>query len=144
MKAIDTNVLVRLLTNDDPRQAQLAAGQDGLKLMKDTDGLSFAPTLLGKPGPTRDHFIGWGAHPSVWFDRVSKDLGDPELKPYKLVWIRGQRFKLYNDGRLYDLEADLAEEQIIPRGNGSAEAEVFRERFAKLPVMTPERVKQGR
>jgi hypothetical protein len=42
---------------------------------------------------------------------------------------RGLRYKLYDDGRFYDLQNDLAEEQRIPVGQGSAEAEAARKPY---------------
>ena len=38
----------------------------------------------------------------------------------------------------------MARNRRIPGGNGSAEAEAFREKFSELPVMTPDRIKEGR
>ena len=88
------------------------------------DGRSFAPQLLGKQGSPREWFIGTGAHPNVWLDRVAEELGKPDLEPHRLVWVHGLRYKLYDDGRFYDLHEDLAEARRIPPGSGSAEAEL--------------------
>jgi arylsulfatase A len=93
------------------------------------DGRSFAPQLFGKRGSPREWFIGTGAHPSVWLDRVAQELGKRDLYPDRLVWVHGLRYKLYNDGRFYDLQEDLAEAQRIPPGSGSAEAEAIRTKF---------------
>jgi arylsulfatase A-like enzyme len=118
-----------------PTLLELAAGDRGLVLMDKTDGVSFAPVLLGKPSEARHHFIGCGAHPSVWLNRVRAELGQGDMDAYRLVWTRGDRFKLYNDGRLYDLQSDLAEEHRIPRGHGSETAESFRRKMEALPEM---------
>jgi arylsulfatase A len=96
------------------------------------DGRSFAPQLLGRKGEPRDYVVGWGAHPNLWVKRVAKELGKPDLKPFKLVWVHGHRYKLYNDGRFYDLEDDLAETRRIPPGEGSPEAEAARKRFQAI------------
>lgn len=96
------------------------------------DGRSFAPQLLGRTGTPREWFIGTGAHPSIWLKRVASELGKPDLEPYKLVWVHGRRYKLYNDGRFYDLEKDLAEAHRIPPGDGSPEAEQARKRFQAI------------
>lgn len=114
---------------------ELAGGAKGRALMSGTDGLSFTTTLLGKNGSTRDHFNGWGAHPSVWLKRIQAELGKPDLEAHKLVWVRGTRFKLYNDGRLYDLETDMEESKRILPGEGSVEAEAFRKQMQALPAM---------
>ena len=50
----------------------------------------------------------------------------------KLRWDPGLRCKLYDDGRFYDLQEDLAEARRIPPGSGSAEAEAVREKFQAL------------
>ncbi len=98
----------------------------------DCDGRSFYPQLLGEKGSAREWFVGWGAHPSVWLKRVAKELGDPDMEPYKLAWVRGRRYKLYNDGRFYDLKYDLAEQRRIGRGKGSIEAEKVRRKFQEI------------
>jgi arylsulfatase A len=98
----------------------------------DYDGRSFVPQLLGKQGEPRQWFIGWGAHPSLWLDRVREELGRPNLEARRLIWVRGLRYKLYNDGRFYDLEKDLAEEHRILPGKGSAGAEAVRATFQKI------------
>jgi hypothetical protein len=63
---------------------------------------------------------------------VAQELGKPDLEPFRLVWIHGRRYKLYNDGRFYDLQEDLEEAQRIPVDAGSAEAEATRKRFQAI------------
>jgi arylsulfatase A len=92
------------------------------------DGRSFAPRLRGEAGNPRAWFVGSGAHESVWLERVAKETGQPGLKPYDLSWVRGLRYKLYSDGRFYDLETDMAEEHRIAEGAGGDEAEAVRAR----------------
>lgn len=104
----------------------------GAKNTPNLDGVSFAPRLVGKPGTPREYFIGWGAHPSVWLERVRKEVGKPDLESFRLVWIRGMRYKLYNDGRFYDLESDLEESRRILPGKGSREAEAVRKQMQKV------------
>ncbi len=93
------------------------------------DGRSFAPQLLGQEGSPREWFIGTGAHPSIWLKRVVEELGKPRMEAYSLVWVRGRRYKLYNDGRFYDLSEDLMEQRRIPPGNGSPAAEAARREY---------------
>jgi len=107
------------------------------------DGRSFAPQLLGRSGKPRQWFIGSGAHPSVWLKRVALELGKPGMKEYKLVWVRGLRYKLYSDGRFYGLEKDLAEEHRIKPGKGSPQAEVARKKFQAILDNLP-RDKKGK
>jgi arylsulfatase A len=96
------------------------------------DGRSFAPQLRGQKGRPRDHFIGFGAHPSIWLKRVATELGTPDMEAYRLVWVHGLRYKLYNDGRFYDLREDLAEARRVLPGKGAAEAEAARARFQTI------------
>jgi len=97
------------------------------------DGISFAPQILGrKPDRTREWFVGYGAHASIWLARVREELGKPNLEAYRQVWVHGWRFKLYNDGRFYDLKTDLAEARRIPPGKGTAEAEAARTKFQAI------------
>lgn len=95
-------------------------------------GRSFAPQILGKKGNPREYFIGTGAHPNCWLRRVAEEIGQPDLKPFRLVWVRGHRFKLYNDGRFYDLENDLAEEHRIPTGEGTSDAKAARKKLQAI------------
>lgn len=76
----------------------------GVSLTKDdpTDGRSFLPQLQGQPG-----------HPRDWV-----------LCHYQPYWrkqpgqfARTQRFKLYRDGRLYDVPSDLKEEHDLAAGS---------------------------
>jgi hypothetical protein len=60
---------------------------------------------------------------------VREEVGDPDLESWRLVWVRGLRYKLYDDGRFYDLKLDPAESCRIPPGGGSAEAEAARQEF---------------
>jgi arylsulfatase A len=93
------------------------------------DGVSFAPQLLGRKGEPREYVVGTGAHPSVWLERVRKELGLPDMEAYPLSWIRGRRYKLYSDGRFYDLKTDYAEARRIAPGRGAPEAEAARKRL---------------
>jgi len=93
---------------------------------------SFAPQLLGRKGTPREWFIGFGAHESIWLDRVRAELGKPNLKADRPVWVHGSRFKLYRDGRFYDLKDDLAEARRIPPGKGTPEAEAARAKYQAI------------
>jgi arylsulfatase A len=113
-----------------PTFVELAGGT--LPESRPCDGHSFAPQLFGEGGSPREWFIGWGAHHNIWLDRVAQELGKPDLEPFRLVWVHGLRYKLYNDGRFYDLKEDLEEAKCIPVDAGSAEAEATRKRFQAI------------
>ncbi len=92
-------------TNDDlidfsdflPTLAELASA----KLPADLpiDGRSFTAQLQGRPGRPRE-----------W---VFTELGGKR-------WVRNKRWKLYQDGRLIDMQADSEEKNPIPAGSSAA------------------------
>jgi arylsulfatase A len=79
------------------------AGVAGVSLTKDdpTDGRSFLPQLQGQPGNPRDWVL---CHYQPYW---RKQPGQ---------FARTQRFKLYRDGRLYDVPSDLKEERDLAGG----------------------------
>jgi arylsulfatase A len=72
------------------------------------DGRSFVPQLQGKQGDPRD-----------W---VYSQMGDR-------AWIRTKRWKLYIDGRLYDMENDPMEKDPITPENDSEESSAMRQKL---------------
>ena len=72
------------------------------------DGRSFAPQLRGEKGSPRQ----WAYN----------QRGDQ-------AWIRTKRWKLYRNGRLFDLEQDPDEKRAIKPGKASDEAAAARERL---------------
>lgn len=76
------------------------------------DGQSFLPGLRGEEGTARE-----------WvFCHYDPDWANFE----KSRFARNQRWKLYDDGRLYDVAADVLEENPLAPGSGGAEAEAAR------------------
>ena len=67
------------------------------------DGVSFAPQLLGKKGVPRE-----------WL--YSYVEGAPGPEPDPVIWARDQRWKLYSDGRLFDISKDVLEQNPILTG----------------------------
>jgi arylsulfatase A-like enzyme len=66
-----------------------------------TDGSSFLPRLRGNRGHPRE-WVGCHYEPRFqYFDR------------YRGRFVRNHRFKLYEDGRFYDVAADVLEENVI-------------------------------
>ena len=72
------------------------------------DGRSFAPQLFGKKGKPRE----WAYN-----------------QHGKKAWVRTHRWKLYRDGRLFDMDADPDEKHAIGAGEGSDEAAAARKRL---------------
>ncbi|MFP4055256.1 MAG: sulfatase-like hydrolase/transferase [Candidatus Brocadiia bacterium] len=82
------------------------------------DGVSFAPQLRGKQGrPRRWCYNQWRGK----------------------AWARTHRWKLYRDGKLFDVQKDPAEKHPIPPGEGGDEAEKAR----KMLAAVLERLKAG-
>ena len=75
------------------------------------DGVSFAPQLRGKEGTPRDWIYSYN-------DAV------PGLEPDAVIFARDQRWKLYNDGRLYDIPNDTLEENPITEGGEKPRAKL--------------------
>jgi arylsulfatase A len=83
------------------------------------DGRSFLPQLRGQPGTPRewifahhDPLPGWG-----------KD------GYYLQRWAQDKRWKLYDDGRLFDVQADVLEDTPISPGSGGEAAESARRKL---------------
>lgn len=101
------------------------------------DGISFLPQIKGQSGTPREwvYFHG-GNHENptsaALKSVVSYDATQAGLRKVILRWVRGERYKLYNDGRLHDLETDYTEQAPIAPGTDSLEAEVAR---AKLQAV---------
>ena len=67
------------------------------------DGRSFLPQLRGGKGSPRDHLF-WHYDPRPGWDK----------KQYRLQrFTRGKRYKLYDDGRMYDVAADPLEDRPL-------------------------------
>lgn len=79
------------------------------------DGRSFLPQLKGQPGNPRDWIYSWH-DPRPGWDKEQFQLEE---------WARNKRFKLYRDGRLFDIPADPLEEQPLPDTPDSISARRF-------------------
>jgi len=80
----------------------------GIERPQNLDGVSFLPQLLGKPGSAREWIYMW-----YW---PRPERGEPSR------FARDRRFKLYGDGRFYDLKADPREQSPIAQPTGEAQA----------------------
>lgn len=74
------------------------------------DGRSFLPQLKGEDGKPRDWIY-------CWYARGGGQVGEE--------WARNQRYKLYRDGRFYDVASDVLEKS--PLDDLSPEAQKVRE-----------------
>ena len=71
------------------------------------DGVSFAPQLRGGRGKPRD-----------WIYMYNEPIPGPVPNP--TIFARDQRWKLYNDGRLYDISKDVLEQNPVTQGGSEA------------------------
>jgi arylsulfatase A len=83
------------------------------------DGRSFAPQLRGERGNPREWTF-------CWHDPRP---GDGKMEFTLQVYARDKRWKLYKDGRLYDVPADPGEVSPIMPGAGGPEAATARQRL---------------
>ncbi len=65
------------------------------------DGRSFLPQICGNVGNRKDYFFVY-----------SNPKQDRDRWPYRR-WVRGSRFKLYNDGEFYDIQHDILEDNPL-------------------------------
>jgi arylsulfatase A len=112
----------------------------------DFDGRSFLPQLRGKRGNPREWIYfhaGWHPSPSRAelvkgrsYRRQSYAPEGHEPTPrinYEFTphfrYVRGTRYKLYSDGRFYDLQDDLLERHPVKPGTGTPEVEAARKQL---------------
>jgi arylsulfatase A len=96
----------------------------------DTDGRSFLPQIKGEKG-----------NPREWIFSHYNPLINPSGNQHAARSFRDHRYRLYHDGRLYDVLTDPEETTPIAKGQGSVEAEAARTKFEvelnKLPPWKP-------
>ena len=77
------------------------------KEIKDGDGWSFWPQCLGKPGKPRDWIY------CYYFPRPSSKKYNNKYSHYEVRFARDKRYKLYDDGKLFDTIEDVLEKKPI-------------------------------
>ena len=90
------------------------------------DGSSFAPLLLGKGSSSRNWVYAEG------FPLPKPGGTDPSGPVTNDRWVRTTRWKLYNDGRLFDMEADIREEHPILPEEDSRESKKNRKELGNI------------
>jgi arylsulfatase A-like enzyme len=83
------------------------------------DGQSFLPRLRGESGRGREWvFCHYDPRPGI------------DKEQYTLLrFARDQRFKLYDDGKLFDVPNDVLEERPLAEGAGGPEAAAARQKL---------------
>lgn len=102
------------------------AGIDLGKRKEPFDGRSFAPQLRGQKGEPRSHTF-------CWYSRSGNH--EKDLK----VFARTQRYKLYRDGRFYDVADDRSEKHALAMDRLSEEQKTTR---AMLQDVLDQRLKE--
>lgn len=87
-----------------------------------TDGVSFAPRLFGRPGQPREWAFFWH-DPRPGWDKENRTRD---------IFALDHQFKLYSDGRFFDLRADLGEKSSLP---ATALSEPQRQARARLATV---------
>jgi hypothetical protein len=106
-----------------------AAGADRPKNVP-LDGQSFLPQLRGQRGNPREWIYCWHDPRPGW-----------DKEPYRLeIFARDQRYKLYSDGRFYNVSNDVLEQKPIPLGRGGSAATAAR---VKLKAVLDKMKREG-
>jgi arylsulfatase A len=77
------------------------------KEISDADGVSFWPQCLGERGDPREWIYGY-YFPHPYAKRFNDSNNHPEVR-----YARDQRYKLYDNGDLYDTQIDVMETEAI-------------------------------
>jgi arylsulfatase A len=79
----------------------------------ETDGRSFWDRVLGKAGNPREWLFTW-YFPRPYAEKLDDAYSHPEVR-----FARDARYKLYGDGRFFDLERDPEEQAALAAGGGA-------------------------
>jgi len=77
------------------------------KEIADGDGWSFWPQCLGRPGKKREYIYGY------YFPRPYAQRFDDKYRHYEVRYVRNERYKLYDNGALYDTIDDVLESRPV-------------------------------
>lgn len=86
------------------------------KTIEDGDGWSFWPQCLGQPGKQREWIY------CYYFPRPSSKKYNDKYNHYEVRFARDKRYKLYDNGELFDTIEDVLEKQ--PLGADAADSDI--------------------
>lgn len=86
------------------------------------DGRSFLPQLMGEPGTPRE-WVFFHHDPLPGWSKAGR---------YLQRWAQDQRWKLYEDGRFYNVATDVLEAHAISVGQGGSEALAARRKLERV------------
>ena len=90
------------------------------KASAESDGISFWPQCLGQRGPKREWIYGY------YFPRPYAESFDDKYRHWEVRYARNERFKLYDNGNLYDTQADILEKNPLDPERSSPSAKQAR------------------
>ena len=121
---------------------QVPAGLVSDDLIEFSDFFTTLADLTGQPLPTGEHFdgrsflpqlLGGAGNPRDWiFMHYDRDPLRAEVQFPRVRFARTKRFKLYNDGRFYDVPHDWEEQRPIASDGLAAEALAIRARLQRV------------
>ncbi len=104
-----------------PTLLEVAGAKPGAE--RELDGLSFLPQLLGQKNPKERESVFFWYDPRPGWDKDQFS---------RHIFAQDRRYKLYSDGKFYNLEADILEEHPIGKGKMTAEEEAARDALYKV------------
>ena len=117
---IEAGINDDLIDSTDFLPTVMEATGKSLSAEQKLDGVSFYPRLFGMTGAPRDHiFCFYDPRPGWDKDRFRQ-----------FVFARDKRFKLYEDGRLFDLDNDILEKSPILKYQDTYTLRKVREKLA--------------
>ena len=93
------------------------------KTIADGDGWSFWPQCQGRAGRKREWIY------CYYFPRPSSKKYDNKYSHYEVRFARDKRFKLYDDGQMFDTVEDVLEKHPLPLGQAGASAQSARQKL---------------
>ncbi len=105
------------------------------KGITDGDGISFWPQCLGKKGKKREWIYGY------YFPRPYSESFDDKYRHWEVRYARDKRYKLYDNGDLYDTKEDVLEKRVLDPEKSSRAAKRARKSLQAVLDSYPE---QGR
>lgn len=98
--------------------------------IEDLDGTSFLPQIVGEKGKVREWIYCWYAPRKVYDEAAA-------------VFARNKTFKLYRDGRFYNVLNDFNEQNpILPEQMGNEEKEAYAELLKVIESYEPYAIKR--
>jgi len=105
------------------------------KKISDGDGISFWDQCLGKKGKKREWIYGY------YFPRPYAERFDDKYRHWEVRYARDQRYKLYDNGDLYDTQQDVLEKRPLDLERSSRAAKRARKKLQDVLDSYPEKGK---